>query len=258
VALIEADSAAPGRATTVSGASLTSVDKAFEVCEALSHEPAGMSLSELARALKLPRPTVHRLLAVLRRRGYVRQDEETQKYSLGMKLVDLCFRLLGRSELRLHALPILRDYAVHSGLRTFLAVPSSGEVTYIWGADAEDVAMRAAYGREMPAHCSLYFDTAPGSRRLSCLRLTEPRQIADSAERLTHHGTHADGAGPQRLFCCCAPVFDYSGREVARVGVFGHGPDDRPILGVHNRGAWELARHISMRLGYLSAVTFSA
>lgn len=241
-----------------SGAITTSIDKAFDVCEALSHEPAGMSVSELARELKLPRPTTHRLLAVLRRRGYVRQDEETQKYSLGTKMLDLCFRLLGRSELRLHAYPILRDYAMQSGHRTFLAVPASGEVTYIWRAAPEEVAMRTVYGREMPAHCSLYFDAAPGSRRLSCLRLAEPGDVGRSAERLRHLGPEAVSPESQRLFCCCAPVHDYSGREVARVGVFGHGPDDRPILGVHNRGAWELARHISMRLGYLSAVAFSA
>lgn len=236
--------------------SLTSVDKAFEVCEALSREPAGMSLSELARALQLPRPTVHRLLAVLRRRGYVRQDEETQKYSLGSKVLDLCFRLLGRSELRLHAYPILRDYAAQSGLRTFLAVPANGEVTYIWGG-AEDAAMRTVYGREMPAHCALYFDPAPGKRRLSCLRLVQAKDVAGSGELLRQFGP-APGEGAQRLFCCCAPVLDYAGREVARVGVFGHGPDDRPILGVHNRGAWELARHISMRLGNLSAMAFTA
>ena len=53
----------------------------------------------------------------------------------------------------------------------------------------------------------------------------------------------------QRLFCTCAPVHDYTGREVARVGVFGHGPDDRPILNEHHKGAWDLARRISMRLG---------
>jgi DNA-binding IclR family transcriptional regulator len=233
------------------------VDKAFEVCETLSHEPAGMSLSELARALKLPRPTVHRLLAVLRRRGYVRQDEDTQKYSLGSKVLDLCFRMLGRSELRLHAYPILRDYAAHSGLRTFLAVPASSEVTYIWNAAPEEGAMRTVYGREMPAHCSMYFDAAAGHRRLTCLRLAEPRDVARSAEVLRHLGPDAQSEGAQRLFCCCAPVHDYSGREVARVGVFGHGSDDRPILGVHNRGAWELARHLSMRLGNLSAVAFT-
>ena len=37
---------------------------------------------------------------------------------------------------------------------------------------------------------------------------------------------------------------------VARVGVFGHGGDDRPILTEYHRGAWDLAHRISIRLGY--------
>jgi IclR family transcriptional regulator, KDG regulon repressor len=246
----------------------TSIDKAFDVCEVLSLEPTGMSLSDLARALKQPRPSVHRLLTVLKRRGYVRQDEETQRYALGPKMLDLSFRMLGRSELRLHAYPVLRDYATQSGFHVFLALPAAGEVTYIWRSDAGDAAMRTAYGREMPAHCSTYFNghgpvgaglqpgsISPGSRRLSCLRLAEARDVSHGVELIRHLGFNGDtAAGAQRMCCTCAPVFDYSGREVARVGVFGHGPDDRPISGVHSRGAWELARHISMRLGYLSAV----
>ena len=88
--------------------SLTSIDKALEVCEALSGVPRGMTLSDLARALRLPASTVHRLLAVLKRRGYVRQDDETQRYGLSLKMLDLSFRSLGRSELRLHAYPIRR------------------------------------------------------------------------------------------------------------------------------------------------------
>ncbi|MBP7569881.1 MAG: helix-turn-helix domain-containing protein [Acidobacteria bacterium] len=236
---------------------LTSIDKAFDVCEALSHAPEGLSLSELARRLKLPRPTVHRLLAVLRRRGYVRQEEDTQRYSLGTRLLDLGFRALGRSELRLHAYAILREYAAQSGQRVFLAVPGSGEVTYIWSpAPGGETAMRTVYGHEMPAHCSLYFfDKAQTGRRLTCLKLQDARDVG-SSEALARRFGHEEppGGGAQRLYCTCAPVRDYTGREVARVGIFGHGPDDRPILGVHNRGAWELARHLSMRLGYLSAV----
>jgi hypothetical protein len=57
--------------------------------------------------------------------------------------------------------------------------------------------------------------------------------------------------GLQRLSCTCAPVWDYTGQEVARVGLFGHGTDDGPILPELHRGVWELARRISMRLGYL-------
>ncbi len=244
--------------------SSTSVDKAFDVCEALSLEPGGMSLSELARALKQPRPSVHRLLAVLKRRGYVRQDEETQRYSLSVKMLDLSFRSLGRSELRLHAYPVLRDYATQSGAHVFLAVPADGEVTYIWRPAAGEVAMRTVYGREMPAHCSLYFGgQGRADRRLSCLRLAEPRDVARVGEIVRHLGFEAAGEpagenGTERLCCACAPVFDYTGREVARVGVFVHAPDDRPLSGVHNRGAWELARHLSLRLGYLSAVAMGA
>ena len=44
-----------------------------------------------------------------------------------------------------------------------------------------------------------------------------------------------------------------AGQEVARVGVFGHGADDGPILNEHHRGAWDLARRISMRLGHVPA-----
>ncbi len=80
---------------------MTSIDKALEVCEVLSGVPRGMSLSDLARALRQPASTVHRLLAVLKKRGYVRQDDETQRYGLTLKMLDLSFRSLGQSELRL-------------------------------------------------------------------------------------------------------------------------------------------------------------
>jgi hypothetical protein len=230
---------------------LTSIDKALEVCETLSLAPAGMPLTDVARTLHLPRPSVHRLLAVLKRRGYVRQDEETQRYSLTLKMLDLSFRLLGRSELRLHAYPVLREYVLRGRPRSFVAVPAAGEVTYIWGAGPDEAAMRTAYGREMPAHCADYFDgAAQGTRRLSCLRLEQAAGVGASETAVKRLGS-PDADGGQRLFCTCAPVFDYTGREVARVGVFGHGPDDTPILTEHNREAWDLGRRVSTRLGFL-------
>jgi hypothetical protein len=229
----------------------TSIEKALDVCEALSLAPSGLPLTEVARAVSLPRPSVHRLLAILKRRGYVRQDEDTQRYSLTLKMLDLSFRLLGRSELRLHAYPVLREYVLRGRPRSFVAVPSAGEVTYIWGAGPDEAAMRTAYGKQMPAHCADYFDSAAqGSRRLSCLRLGRAADVADSAALVVRLGSPAADGG-QRLVCTCAPVYDYTGREVARVGVFGHGPDDKPILTEHNREAWDLGRRVSTRLGHL-------
>lgn len=230
----------------------TSIDKALEVCETLSAAPSGLSLTDLARAISRPRPSVHRLLAVLRRRGYVRQDEDTQRYSLTLKMLDLSFRVLGRSEIRLHAYPLLRDHALRSSHRSFVAVPECSEVSYIWSAGPDDVAMRTTFGREMPAHCAVYFEDGHLTRRLSCLRLEQPADVEAGASALVRLGAR-EAAGAQRLFCTCAPVYDYTGREVARVGVFGHGPDETPLLTGHNRGAWELGRKVSRRLGYLPA-----
>ena len=238
---------------------MTSIDKALEVCEVLSGVPRGMSLSDLARALRQPASTVHRLLAVLKRRGYVRQDDESQRYGLTLKMLDLSFRSLGRSELRLHAYPIMREYVLRTPYRGFIAIPSSGEVTYVWSTGPDEVAMRTVYGKEMPGHCALYFSPRQATRRLSCLRLDAPSELQKPEATVVRLGPPpVEPDALQRLFCVCAPVRDYTGHEVARVGMFGHGAHDGPILNEHHRGTWDLARRISMRLGHLPAAALES
>lgn len=228
----------------------TSIEKAFDICEALSLSPLGQSVSELSRALKLPPPTTHRLLGVLKRRGYVQQDEETSRYRLTLKMLDLSFRSLGRSELRLHAYPALREHVLRTGVRAFLTVPRAGEVTYIWSTGPDAVAMHTVYGKEMPGHCSMYFD-AGSARRLSCLKLERAADVKDASVRLLRFG--ATSTAPQRMICTCAPVYDYTSREVARVGLFAHDVTEDALLRDYHRDAWELARIISLRLGSLAA-----
>src|SRR6185503_7595981 len=115
---------------------------------------------------------------MLKRRGFVRQDDETARYSLTLKMLDLSFRLLGRSELRLHAYPVLREYVLRTGARAFIAVPA-GDVTYLWSGGPDEVGMHTTHGREMPVHCALYLD-ASAKRRLSCLKLEQPRDALNT------------------------------------------------------------------------------
>ena len=132
-------------------------------------------------------------------------------------------------------------------------------MTYVWSTGPDEVAMRTVFGKEMPGHCAIYFSPRQATRRLSCLRLA-------SSSELTRPDTTVVRLGPppmepdalQRLFCVCAPVRDYTGQEVARVGVFGHGADDGPILTEHHRGAWDLARRISLRLGHMPAAALES
>jgi DNA-binding IclR family transcriptional regulator len=232
----------------------TSLEKALEVCEALSVSGRGLTVSELSRALALPPPTVHRLLKVLKRRGYVRQDEETTRYSLTLKMLDLSFRLMGRSELRLHAYPVIREHVLRTAERAFFAVPAAGEVTYVWRVGPDEVGTYTAYGREMPGHCAIFFEQAdrgPGLRRLSCVRLGQAREVSDPSEVIVRLGAPRLAPQGQRMLCTCAPVCDYTGREVARLGLFAHAMEERGFVDATPRAAWDLARQVSQRLGYL-------
>jgi hypothetical protein len=232
-------------------AAATSIDKAFEICEALSQAPRGLSISELRRQLAQPAATVHRLLGVLKRRGYVQQDEETSRYRLSLKMLDLSVRLLGRSELRLHAYPAMREVVLRTGWRAFLATAADGEVTYVWSAGPDDVAMHTTYGRAMPGHCALYF-SPESARRLSCLRLESRGGVAPLEPRRLGPPRPAAGTverAGQHLACTCAPVIDYAGREVARVGLFAHDLADDTLSRGCRAEVGELARLISLRLG---------
>jgi IclR family KDG regulon transcriptional repressor len=235
---------------------VTSLEKALDVCEALSASPNGLSVGEVARALKLPKTTAHRILRVLKQRDYVRQDEDTARYALTLKMLDLSFRLLGRSELRLHAYPVVREYVLRTAHRAFVTVPASGEVTYIWAAGPDDVTMHTVYGREMPGHCAVYLTASQTARRLSCLRFDEPRSSVDAALVL-RFGLDGEAAASRRLHCTCAPVYDYTGREVARVGLFGHGAGDAELADRFGRETREIARLISLRLGYLPSAALA-
>lgn len=228
----------------------TSADKALHLLEVLSGEPGGLALGDLARQAGLPAATAHRLLLVLRRRGFVRQDREGGRYVLTLKLLDMSFRYLSGSELRLHAYPPLREYAARTPARAFVSLPA-GEVTYVWGGQGDAPAMYTAYGKPMPGHCSLFYQDGQ-RRRLSCARLGGAGDVAQSADVVCRYGAGGSAEG-YRLNCACAPVRDYRGQEVARMGVFTHGRGEGPLHEALVPAAWDLARATSVRLGYLSA-----
>lgn len=62
--------------------SVQSVDRAFDVLEALGAHDRSIGVTEIARLTGLPQGTVHRLLRALLARGYARRDAE-RKYAIG-------------------------------------------------------------------------------------------------------------------------------------------------------------------------------
>jgi len=72
----------------------TAIDRIFDLIEAIAARPDGVALNEAAQASKLSKPTAHRLLADMVKRGLVRQDGPNGTYSLTLEIALLGFRHL--------------------------------------------------------------------------------------------------------------------------------------------------------------------
>ena len=77
-----------------------SVNKTLAILSAFTRDKMERGVSELSRELGLHKATVHHILKDLERWSFVQQDEKTQKYRLGMRLLELGDLVRGDSDLK--------------------------------------------------------------------------------------------------------------------------------------------------------------
>src|SRR5688500_2544888 len=99
----------------------TSIDKAIDLLVQVGANPRPQGVSELGRALGLPKSSTHRLLATLKRRALVEQDD-AGRYRAGIGLLTLA----GGSALLNAARPALEHGARELGETFFLVAAREG------------------------------------------------------------------------------------------------------------------------------------
>ena len=110
------------------GSPVQSVDRALLLLELLAQSGGRLPISDLSARSGLSLGTVHRLLASLSARGYVRQDAD-RRYALGTALLplgDAATRLLSS-----WAMPFLHQLAEACGETSNLAVLEDDHVIYV-------------------------------------------------------------------------------------------------------------------------------
>src|ERR1700744_1155824 len=103
-------------------ASSQSLERGLAILGTFSPDRPALGISELATRLGLTRSTTHRYVATLARLGYLDQDEQTRKYRLGIRVLDLGFTVLGSLELREIATPFLQRLTASTGNTSNLAI----------------------------------------------------------------------------------------------------------------------------------------
>jgi IclR family transcriptional regulator, pca regulon regulatory protein len=110
---------------------VNSLSKGLRVLEAFTAERTEMTLSEVARAAGLDPGTAFRMLNTLVMLGYVARVPDSKRFRLTLKVVDLGFHAIGRSDLRELARPILRSLVDEISEAASLGVLDGGDVLYV-------------------------------------------------------------------------------------------------------------------------------
>jgi IclR family pca regulon transcriptional regulator len=108
-----------------------SLAKGFRVLEAFTSQEPELTMAEVARLAGVDNATAFRFLNTLVEIGYVDRVPDTRKFRLALKVLDLGFNAIARSDLRTRARPILRGLVGEMNEAASIGVLDKADVIYV-------------------------------------------------------------------------------------------------------------------------------
>jgi IclR family acetate operon transcriptional repressor len=241
---------------------VSAVERALGVLDVLaSGEELGTN--EIARRSGLNPSTASRLLATLATGGLVEHVEESGRYRLGPRLVQLGNAVLARLDIRETVRPSLRALVEATGETATLSAPGDPDaVTVDFVQGPGSVVSVARLGRPSIAHATaagkvgLAFDgiRVPEGRleRFTARTITDRRELESQLRSIRARGyAEAYGEREEGLNALAAPVLGSRGELTAILGVQGPASRfDHAALAAAVPSLLELSRAASNALGW--------
>ena len=134
---------------------LSSVKNAIKILRSFTMDDPQKGVRELASDLGLGKSSVQRILATLANEGFVRKNEETKKYELGLSVVELSSIVLGNIDLHNEALPIIKTLVSRCNETSHLAVLENLQAVYLCKVESEDsIELLSHTGLHNHTHCT--------------------------------------------------------------------------------------------------------
>jgi IclR family transcriptional regulator, KDG regulon repressor len=213
-------------------APLSSVKKALKVLQAFTEDRTELGVTQIAELLKSHKSSVSRILMTLMAEGFVEKSPLTNKYRLGMKLVELGNRALSRFDLKDYASPYLEALAQKTNEIIHLSILDKSEILYIDKKGTGQVLTVATrIGGRNPAHaCGMgkvllsglsqeelmkVLSTAP-LKQFTPTTVTEVPRLLKEFEKIRRQGFAIDNEESfPGIKCVAAPITDGRGNVIA-------------------------------------------
>ena len=245
--------------------SVAAVLKVFAILQALS-EKSETGISDLSVRLAMPKATVYRFLQTMKTLGYVRQEVDSERYGLSMRVFEIGAKALRYPDLIEIAKPHMQRLSDATGETVHLGTLIDSEIIYVHKVDSRHMlGMYSRIGRRAPLHCTaigkVLMAWATASHRAQAMKgckfepflaktIKTPEAYDEELAR-----TLAQGFGQDReefndhIRCAAIPIFDHQ-QVVAGLSVsfptFRYDDAREPELVAMLRDA---SRDISRQLG---------
>lgn len=215
--------------------SVAAVLKTFGLLQALA-ERNETGISDLSTRLAMPKATVYRFLQTMMAQGYVRQDAQSERYGLTMKVFELGTKALQYPELVDLAKHHMQMLADKTGETVHLGTLIDSEIIYVHKVDSRHMlGMYSRVGRRAPLHCTAIGKVRMAwehpDRRALILKdaeftqyrdttIVEPAAFAQELERVKAQGFGEDREEfDEHIRCLGVPIFDRLDRPVAGLSI---------------------------------------
>lgn len=231
----------PRTSQKASGEGIWAVELALQILELLARSEAPRRITDLAEELGTSKPRIFRHLRTLVNLGYVLQDENTERYQIGIRLAVLGDAAATRFDLREVSRPALRELRDALGYTVVMSKVEGGRVYIVEKIDAASpfsitiatgtsLALHAtaqgklvlAFGRKSIEAALLGKPLAP----LTAATITDPKQLRAELDEIRKRGwSVAPGETLAGMNVLAMPVFNLKGDIAATVGLLG--PEER-------------------------------
>lgn len=135
--------------------SVKTLVKALKILDevAMRQEPIGVT--ELSKKMGIDKATIYRLLNTLQNMGYIEQNSDTQKYYLGLKILELSSNILEHNDLRTIAHPYIVELMEKTGETIHLGVLDQNKIVYIDKMESyQTIRMVSKIGSSVDIYCT--------------------------------------------------------------------------------------------------------
>jgi len=189
-----------------------------------------LSLNEITEHFQIDRSSVFRLLGTLLKHGYVKQDVETKKYSLGFKILELSGALSEQIHLESQLHSVIDKVSLATKQNTHLAVLDGSDVVFIAVEQpTTGVTVNIPVGtREPSALTALGRAILPfiseEKQNIIIRDLGVPvKKVKSILEKAKEEKIAFDNEEFKKgIICMAAPVFNHRKEIVCSIGISGH------------------------------------